>query len=320
MADTQQVIGGTLPTPAAWIIPASLDIEPVTAYASFDGSGAGGAFYPCLRIISDSGHVAAEAVASTLVAAGGSADVSWFQDVRNQAGTSTTTYITQALAYGPWAYYTLSDTGSSTFLDSSGHGRTTSYDPVYAAQGGPQLLPAVSLGSATLLGPGGTSNNNCIASISSQSFTATVFTVTAWIQTSYAGANDQIIMGLGRLDSNAASQFALWLQAHVLRCFFYDTLLAQHTFTAGLALNDGNVHMVAASYDGTTMRIYTDGSQVGNTNFGQTLNTGTPITVNIGMQLGGVSPRTFNGNVSQVGIYDKVLTPANIATLYQLGQ
>jgi hypothetical protein len=64
--------------PARWTLPASLELLLKTAYASYDGSGAASAYRPCLRIISDSGHVVAEAVSTTTVAAGGSATVSWF--------------------------------------------------------------------------------------------------------------------------------------------------------------------------------------------------------------------------------------------------
>ena len=89
MADRQFVIGGILSTPADWHIPASLEIVPKTAYASFDGSAATSPYFPCLRVISDSGHVVAEAVSTTQVAAGGSADCSWFPHVGGQvSGTS----------------------------------------------------------------------------------------------------------------------------------------------------------------------------------------------------------------------------------------
>lgn len=80
MADTQYVPLGQEDAPAGWLLPAGLEIVPKIAYASFDGTAAT-AFLPCLRIVSDSGHVAAECVSSTEVAAGGSADVTWFRGV-----------------------------------------------------------------------------------------------------------------------------------------------------------------------------------------------------------------------------------------------
>lgn len=319
MADTQYVIGGNLSTPASWTIQPALEIEPKTAYASFNGSGAAGAFYPCLRIISDSGHVSAEAVSTTLVAAGGSADVSWFQDVKQSGQAATSSYLTQALQLGPWAYYTLSDLGTSTFLDSSGHGRTTSYDSLYVAQNGPAILTTSTAPSAILSGPGGVSNNHAITSVVNQAWTATVFTLTAWFKTTYAGTNDQVIAGLGRLDVDPRSIFAIWLVSHIPVVRMFDNTPAFHSLSGSATLNDGNPHMVAASYDGNTLRLYADGALANSTVLGVTLNTNPAIAIEIGMQLGGVSPRTFSGDIAQVGYYDKLLTTAQIANLYSLG-
>lgn len=86
MPDTQYVVGGLEAAPAAWEIPGSLDIIPKVAYASFNGAAAAGPFVPCLRIISDSGHIAGEYVADATVAAGASADVSWFRGLIPTAG------------------------------------------------------------------------------------------------------------------------------------------------------------------------------------------------------------------------------------------
>ena len=80
---------GAKQAPADWVLPASLEILPKIAWASFDGSGAAGAFKPCLRLISDSGHVAAEAVSEIVVAAGASADVTWFPGVDEDAAAPT---------------------------------------------------------------------------------------------------------------------------------------------------------------------------------------------------------------------------------------
>lgn len=79
MADRQFSVGGVQAAPAAWVIADALEIIPKAAYASYNGAAAGGAFIPCLRIVSDSGHVAVEAVASQEYPAGASVDVSWFR-------------------------------------------------------------------------------------------------------------------------------------------------------------------------------------------------------------------------------------------------
>lgn len=90
MAEDRQFVApiGTLPAPAHWVLPSGLEFQPKIAFAHFDGTGAAGAFLPCLRLKSDAGIVAAEAVAATQVAAGASADVSWFLGVARTSSAS----------------------------------------------------------------------------------------------------------------------------------------------------------------------------------------------------------------------------------------
>lgn len=64
--------------------------------ASIDGSGAGSAFLPTLQLLAPDGTVMFEAVTSATVAAGGSADVSWFPRVSSGTGSSTTVNSSEA--------------------------------------------------------------------------------------------------------------------------------------------------------------------------------------------------------------------------------
>lgn len=90
MADRQFVAPfATHPAPADWVLAAALEIQPKIAYAHFDGTSAAGSWVPCLRLISDSGHTACEAIAGTAMAAGASADVSWFLGLGGQSGGSS---------------------------------------------------------------------------------------------------------------------------------------------------------------------------------------------------------------------------------------
>lgn len=80
---------GKKATPADWTLPSSLEIQPKIAYAHFDGTSAATPYLPCLRLISDAGVVAAEAISPVQVAAGASADVSWFLGVARASSTSS---------------------------------------------------------------------------------------------------------------------------------------------------------------------------------------------------------------------------------------
>jgi hypothetical protein len=91
MPDAQIHPGGTVSVPADYVIPSGAELLLKNAYAKFDGSGAFGDYKPLLRVISDSGSVVAEAVADTIIAAGASADATWFPRVGGAAGIAEIT-------------------------------------------------------------------------------------------------------------------------------------------------------------------------------------------------------------------------------------
>lgn len=78
MADVALLAGGALPAPLPYVIPGAQEIVVKAATATFDGSAAAAAFVPTLQIVAPNGTVLASCPASSPVAAGASADVSWF--------------------------------------------------------------------------------------------------------------------------------------------------------------------------------------------------------------------------------------------------
>lgn len=81
MADVALLAGGTVEAPLEYTIPGAQEIIPKSATATFDGSGAAGSFVPTLQIIAPNGTVLASCPIATTLAAGASADVSWFPRV-----------------------------------------------------------------------------------------------------------------------------------------------------------------------------------------------------------------------------------------------
>jgi hypothetical protein len=76
--DIQRIITGTAPAPAKWVVPGNGQMRPKDIFASYDGTGAAGPFFPTLKIISDGGKTVGIFPTGTSVAAGASADVTWF--------------------------------------------------------------------------------------------------------------------------------------------------------------------------------------------------------------------------------------------------
>lgn len=98
MPDTQIHPTGTVSVPADYRIPESAELLLKNAYAHFDGSGAAGSYLPLIRIISDAGSTVVEAVSDTTIAAGASADASWFPHLA--AASSASAGTTPVVAIG----------------------------------------------------------------------------------------------------------------------------------------------------------------------------------------------------------------------------
>lgn len=75
--DRQVLVTGTAPAPATFTIPGNGQVRPKTIFATFDGTNAASAFLPCIKITSDGGELVGVYPAPS-VAAGGSAEASWF--------------------------------------------------------------------------------------------------------------------------------------------------------------------------------------------------------------------------------------------------
>lgn len=76
--DRQILVAGTASAPAGFTVPGNGQIQPKAIFATYDGSGAAASFLPALEVISDGGETVGIYPSAASVAAGGSADVSWF--------------------------------------------------------------------------------------------------------------------------------------------------------------------------------------------------------------------------------------------------
>lgn len=78
MADIALLAPGTDAAPESYEIPGAQEIILKAVTATYDGTNASGDFIPTLQIIAPNGSILASCPTSTPVAAGASADVSWF--------------------------------------------------------------------------------------------------------------------------------------------------------------------------------------------------------------------------------------------------
>jgi hypothetical protein len=77
-------------------------------------------------------------------------------------------------------------------------------------------------------------------------------------------------------------------------------------------------HFIVATYDGTTMRLYLDGMGLGGVGIGASARALTaPTTTVIGGNLAGTN---FIGTLDEVGVWNRALTSAEIASFYAVGK
>jgi hypothetical protein len=86
VAQVTILLSGSEPTPLAYTVPSAQDVQPLVCNATFDGSGAGGAFLPTIEIVNDAGIVISRVSTSTKVAAGASAEVTFAPFLRDESG------------------------------------------------------------------------------------------------------------------------------------------------------------------------------------------------------------------------------------------
>lgn len=98
MADVEILASQVSAAPLRYAIPGGLEILVKVLAASFDGSGAGGSWQPAIQIVAGSGQVLRTFPLATALAAGASADVTWFPAGGvTGTGTGTGTLVTAAI-------------------------------------------------------------------------------------------------------------------------------------------------------------------------------------------------------------------------------
>lgn len=84
-------------------------------------------------------------------------------------------------------------------------------------------------------------------------------------------------------------------------------------------MSAGVWYFIALTYDGSTIRVYRNGAQVGSMSQSGTLTTDTSVAVALGNLPSGAGDRAFDGVLDEPAVFDKALTSAEISALYNAG-
>ena len=317
--DQQVLVTGTAAAPTHFTVPGNGQIQPKAVFAHYDGSAATTTFVPALKIISDGGEVVAICPCSTSVAAAGSADVTWFPHVGEcDCETGGANYDAVVAAFGPWAYWKLTDgVGATHAVDSSGHGRTMVIDTGHVNMGQPGLIPSIPPQTCAFsIWTAGTNVQN-FTTVSAQTYSASVVTVEHWVKTAGHGINEQDLSCMGTLNSPASRLWRCFLNSSGQPVFeFYGNDAALHNFTFAGGVDDNAPHQVVYVMDGAHVTCYLDGVLLGTQAAGATMAAPLTSDVYLCQPAGGAGSRDLDGYIGPVVVYDKALTAANIANLY----
>jgi hypothetical protein len=117
--DQQISVAGTAAVPISYTVPNATEFQLLCVNATVDGTAASGLFLATVEIVSDGGVVVARAPCFTTLAAGASAEISWFQLRRSDLATAAVTPYQVAVLTTPdiRSYWPLDETAGTTFAD-----------------------------------------------------------------------------------------------------------------------------------------------------------------------------------------------------------
>jgi hypothetical protein len=154
------------------------------------------------------------------------------------------------------------------------------------------------------------------------SLDAPTVTVDAWVKSSYIGENPGASIVWKGADGVAFGSYYLTTGSGGLVFRISDGVNVAGSPDAGPGVWDEKWHNVAGTYDGSTIRLYVDGKEVGN---------GTPATLQIDYSLpstndlaigeipAGTFHNSFFGAIDELSIYDRALSPGEIQAIYGAG-
>jgi hypothetical protein len=159
-----------------------------------------------------------------------------------------------------------------------------------------------------------------VEATATQAIDPPVVSVEAWVN-SAAVAPDAYIVDKGA-GATGDGSYALYTGPDGgLRFYVSDGTTTIESPDAGASLWDGNWHHVVGTYDGSTVRLYVDGTEVGSgTAANLTVNYSLPINNNLYLgTYNGQSQNAFSGLLDEVSIFNRVLSPTEIQTLAAAG-
>lgn len=322
---TSEVVIAALADKAApkdYTVASSQQIIPLCITASLDGTAAAAAYVATVEFISDAGLVMARCPCSTQLAAGASADVSWFPLRAAQSTTSaSSTYQTVVLQTPDVrSYWPLDETSGTTWADLGPSAKALT------AVGSPSFgqPPLITTGHSAVFPNGGAMGG--FASDYGQNTTDYgiwpgdgSLTCEAWIKTTATIGSVGMILGVDD-GSHRLCQFRVGTTGKLELVTFDAPDTTPTTATGTTVLNTGATFYVAATYNGTThvLTVYVNGSVEGTATAASSY-TGDVKGPSIATRVALTAQNKYSGTIDEVALYSRALTAAEISSHYSAG-
>lgn len=227
-------------------------------------------------------------------------------------GGGGASYADEVLADTPLAYWRLGDSSGTTCADSSGYARDMTYS------GSPTLGVAGALVDDvdTAVTFDGT---NDMASIADAAWMdASSITCEAWIKTSVTTGNHAILFRDDQGINGGGRRSFQFLQATDKLRFVGLTMGVSADSTVVIA--DGAWHHVAATVDGSNIRLYVDGELDTTTAMGAGIaSSSEPMYIGFSGGYFGINNWYFDGQIDEVAYYGTALSGERIAAHHAAG-
>lgn len=136
----------------------------------------------------------------------------------------------------------------------------------------------------------------------------TQHTISTWIKVSDSDASKTIIDARDSADDGVR----IFLTNHEEVIYSVNT----SDITSGSAISVDEWHHIVGTYDGTTQKLYIDGSLVSSATTSQTINTTT--NAEIGARNFSDRANEFAGKIDELAIWDRALTAAEVTEIYRI--
>lgn len=152
--------------------------------------------------------------------------------------------------------------------------------------------------------------------------------VLAWVRSASIPATVKTIVAQGAAGSCSHASYSLYTSGSAdpsgLRFYIWNGTSAPRTPPAPNTIWDGAWHAVVGTYDGSTVRLYVDGHEVGNAPASGTIGYGLDVSnhFTIGNYAGAstcLEQTQFSGDIDEVRVWDRGLTAAEVAYVSQSG-